>query len=184
MRHKTDVVFAGSAWPVFDPDVGFPGMTREQIVDLNETALCNASRCSDSPCSDAKASRLSTPIWLGRSELPDLFDQQVEILRPIRWREPNLSMRMVKTLARRSAAEGEGLIVADVDIERVTPQTAPCDAFWISGIIPCSERTLVPTGCSGAAVLLEHCVPVSQGEAIGPIMATPALYLLSYSCPT
>ena len=163
MLGKIDVVFASSAWPDIDPATGFPGMSYEQIVDLNGTLLAMLQNAPN-----RLAQMLGVPVihanLIGSLRATKLFDVPVEFVTRF-CGESKVVNAQGQTLASRSAAEGEGLVVTDLNLERATPQAAECDEFWIAELNSALKELWYSQGAVGSRVLPEHCLPAPESNA-------------------
>ena len=65
-----------------------------------------------------------------------------------------------RTLARRSYAEGEGLVMADIEIGRVQPaEKIPADASWTPEVAPQAQQGWAASGAAGRAVYVNTTRP-------------------------
>ena len=144
---KVDFVLACSAWPSIDAELGFPGMNREQIVSLNDTLL---QMLRNAPVQLAKL--LGVPVvhanLVGRVKATKLFDQEVEYVTDFSG-ESQIVDSHGKTLARRPASEGEGLLVGEICLERAQAAMAVQDRFWIPELTPILTDLWYNRGAAG-----------------------------------
>ncbi|MGE0760954.1 MAG: carbon-nitrogen hydrolase family protein, partial [Pirellulaceae bacterium] len=157
MLGKVDVVMASSAWPAIDPDVGFPGMSRKEVVDLNETLL---AMLRDAP--NRLARMLGVPVihanLVGRQRSTKLFDQSVEMVTRF-CGESRIVDGRGRTVACRSADEGEGLVVADLVLEKMSPESPESDGVWIPELHPILENLWYVQGAAGREYYLKTTQP-------------------------
>ena len=156
MHGKIDVLLASSAWGDLDPDVGFPGMSREEIVDLNATL---ATMLENAP--NRLAQMLGVPVihanLVGPQRSNKLFDQSVELV----WRlggESKIVDAHGRTVALRSAAEGEGVVVADLELEK-TPADGAGAEFWIPELPPILKELWYNQGAVGREYYIDTTCP-------------------------
>jgi predicted amidohydrolase len=157
LRNRIDLVCAGSAWPDIDPDLGFPGMTRAQIVELNETLV---QMLRDAPCRLAKL--LGVPVihanLVGPVRATKLFDLPVKYATRFCGESVIVDARGA-VIARRPAADGEGVVVADLHLEKTTPEKADGNDFWISELPPTLKDLWYNQGAVGREYYLRQACP-------------------------
>ena len=69
-----------------------------------------------------------------------------------------------RTLARRSYAEGEGLVIAEIDIGRVSPsEPIPDDTSWTPEVSPQSQASWATSGAAGRSVYINTTRPRRNG---------------------
>ena len=160
---KIDVLLASSAWPIIDPDVGFPGMSREQVVELNSVLL---AMLQDAP--NRLARMLGVPVvhanLVGPQRATKLFDQPVEVLTRF-CGESKVVNANGKTVACRSASEGEGLVVADLEFEKTSPEPARSDEFWIPELHPILKDLWYIQGRVGREYYLQTTYPHRSSQS-------------------
>ncbi len=154
---KVDLVLAGSAWPTIDPDVGFPGMDYEQIVGLNTKLL---SMLRNAPV--RLAEMLGVPVihanLVGPVHATALFGQSVEVVTHFPGESRIVDARG-KTLANRSELEGEGIVVADICLDKSSPKNLQTDDFWIPEMSPLLKDLWYHQAALGRDYYLHTTVP-------------------------
>ncbi len=165
IRHRTiarllgnvDLVLAGSAWMQIDPDVGFPGLSREEILALNVTLL---TMLRQAPVRVAEL--LGVPVihanLVGPIRAHKLFDQAADFVSHFAG-ESQIVAAGGKTLASRPSSAGEGVVVADIRLERATPKAARTEEFWIPELPPILRELWYGQGAVGREYYLHTAVP-------------------------
>ena len=70
-----------------------------------------------------------------------------------------------RTLARRSYAEGEGLVIAEIEIGRVAPSEAiPDEALWTPEVSAQSQTAWATSGAAGRSVYVNTTRPRRNGR--------------------
>jgi predicted amidohydrolase len=157
LRGRVDLVLAGSAWMEIDPDVGFPGMSRNEIVELNKILI---SMLREAPV--RLATLLGVPVihanLVGPIPSHKLFDQSVDFVSNFAG-ESQIVTAHGETLARRSGSQGEGIIVADVPLEKCRPPDTQGETFWLRSLPPVLEELWYEKGAIGRQYYLRTAMP-------------------------
>jgi predicted amidohydrolase len=157
MLGKIDVVFACSAWPNIDPDFALPGMSREQVVDLNAVLLATLQNAPN-----RLVNILGIPVvhanLVGPVRASKFFDDSVELVTEFVG-ESKIVDAHGRTLAVRSASEGEGLVVADVSLEKAPPNESLGDEFWLAELSPTLKDLWYSGGARGRDYYLQTTHP-------------------------
>ncbi|MEZ6099951.1 MAG: carbon-nitrogen hydrolase family protein [Pirellulaceae bacterium] len=165
LRSKVDVVLGCSAWPTIDPDVGFPGMTRDEVIQLNTTLVHMVQQAPRQ-----LAELLGVPVihanLVGPVRSTKLFDRTVDVVTRF-CGDSRIVDCHGRTLARRSSDEGEGILVSDVALEHAEPLELNRDAFWIPDMPPMLQSLWYDQGAVGRRYYLDHVCPYRQERAVG-----------------
>jgi predicted amidohydrolase len=153
---RIDLLIAGSAWPDIDPDVGFAGMSRNEIIAFNAYL---AETLENAP--KHLAQMLGVPViqanLVGPQRSTKLFDQPMEyVFRMLG--ESKIVNSEGKTVAHRRGAEGEGVLIADLELEKATP-TGPTNDFWIPDVHPVLKELWYNQGAAGRQYYLHMTCP-------------------------
>ena len=69
-----------------------------------------------------------------------------------------------RTIARRGYAEGEGLVIAEIDIGRVAPsESIPADASWTPEVPAQAQASWATSGATGRSVYINTTRPRRNG---------------------
>jgi predicted amidohydrolase len=157
MVGKVDMVLACSAWPSIEPEWGFPGMSHEQIVGLDANLLVMLQNAPNH-----LARMLGVPVvhanFVGTLQATQLFGQSVTFATRYCGESKVVDARGT-TVACRPAAEGEGVVVADLSLERTLPEDTPGDAFWMAELTPVLKELWYNQGAVGREYYLRTARP-------------------------
>lgn len=157
LLNKVDLVLAGSAWMELDSDIGFPGMNREAIVDLNATLL---AMLKQAPIRLAEL--LGVPVvhanLVGPLRAHRLFGQQVDFITHFAG-ESQIVAPDGTILASRPGSAGEGVVVADIPPGHPVPADITENEFWIPRLTPVLQSLWYEQGLVGREYYLHTTVP-------------------------
>jgi predicted amidohydrolase len=151
---RCDVILAASAWPFVAGD-GSISRAGEHIALEAGPGIREAprrlARLVGAPIVHAS---LVGDVW-NAPAAPDGTDTVLRFSG-----ESQIADGSGRTLARRGYAEGEGVIIADVEIGRVEPtETIPADASWTPDVPPASQERWAASGAAGRSVYLRTTRP-------------------------
>lgn len=161
LHNRIDFVLASSAWGYAEPQVGYPGLTYEQLLYLRTIMtqmLCNAPV--------QLAQMLRVPVvhanCVGLQRSTKLFDQMIPFAMNFAG-ESQIVDANGTVLIRRPATAGEGFITADIDINpkqfaiphnRSDETKAAGNQFWIPNFPATLHQWWVRQGAVGRTYYL------------------------------
>jgi predicted amidohydrolase len=149
---RVGLVLAASGWPFVAPH---NSISRSNPAS-GEDALSAGAGIREAPC---RLARLVGAPVVHASLVGDVWSSPGSAVGGetlLRFSgESQIADASGRTLARRSYAEGEGLVMAEIEIGRVEPsETIPADASWTPEVQPQSQTTWATSGAAGRAVYI------------------------------
>ncbi len=157
---NVDLILAASGWPFVAPD---GGISRANPVPGHD-ALGAGSGIREAP---RRLARLAGAPVVHASLVGDVWNSPANapsmVLRFSG--ESQIADASGRTLARRGYAEGEGLVIADIEIGRVPPsESIPDDAAaWTPEVAAQAQASWAATGAAGRAVYVKTTRPRRNG---------------------
>jgi predicted amidohydrolase len=154
-----DVILAASGWPFVAPD---NSVSRENPA-AGHDALSAGAGIREAP---RRLARLVGAPIVHASLVGDVWSMAANgsptLLRFSG--ESQIADASGHTLARRSYAEGEGLVIAEIDIGRVAPsESIPADASWTPEVPPQAQAAWATSGSAGRSVYINTTRPRRNG---------------------
>jgi predicted amidohydrolase len=155
LRGKIDILLGASCWWKPDPEIGWPGRTRDQLV---ETRAAHLLLIGNAPRSLARM--LGVPVvhanctGLNPGFVDSTFEQRVTARHLGCSQIVDAHGEVVAKLA-----DEEGVVVGDVDVSRVSPVEEIPDAFWMPGMSESQQKSWSVTGAAGRDYYLSETRP-------------------------
>ena len=156
---RVDLILAASGWPFVAPD---DSISRSNPASGHD-ALAAGAGIREAP---RRLARLAGAPIVHASLVGDVWNSPASG-RPVLLRfsgESQIADASGKTLARRSYAEGEGLVMAEIEIGRVAPsEPIPDAASWTPEVSAQSQAGWAASGAAGRAVYVNTTRPRRNG---------------------
>ena len=156
---RVDLILAASGWPFVAPN---DSISRANHASGHD-ALASGAGIREAP---RRLARLAGAPIVHASLVGDVWSSPASG-RPVLLRfsgESQIADASGRTLARRSYAEGEGLVMAEIEIGRVAPsESIPDDASWTPEVTAQSQAAWAATGAAGRAVYVNTTRPRRNG---------------------
>ena len=158
---RVDLVLAASSWPFVSPD---SDISRAN-PDAGQGALAAGETIREAP---RRLARLVGAPVVHASLVGETWSSAGSVLggeAVLRFSgESQVTDAHGRTLARRSYAEGEGLVVAEVETRRVEPsEPIPSNAFWTPEVGLRSQQAWAVSGAAGREAYLNTTRPRRNG---------------------